>query len=239
MMKKVSMSILALSVACVAMAQNTIKVPEPEFRNSYIHLTSDSTFKKLPKESGEFKKHESKTSKFAKIASGVADIAGSVGVGAALGGSLSTAVGAMQTMGAVSSVASTAGTLDMLAGYNGMDIVFQGKESSYSIPSGSDIRIIYRAETNDIDPLDILRVVQFKKGKKDRRVQWMNLNSSLLGGDKERKNGYLPFDATKFGESSYLITIPAESLEEGEYGIVSPSMAEAAVIPIATFSIQK
>ena len=52
------------------------------------------------------------------------------------------------------------------------------------------------------------------------------------------KNGYLPFEASKFGESSYLITIPASALETGEYGIISPSMVESTVIPIATFSIQ-
>ncbi len=239
MMKKSSLLGLALSIALTASAQNSISVPEPEFKNSYIHLTSDSTFGKLPKESGQFKKHESKTSKFAKIASGIADVAGTVGVGAALGGNIGTAMGAIQTMSTASSVASAAGTLDLLAGYNGMDIVFEGKESGYTVPMGEDVRIIYRAESNDTDPMDFLRVVQFKKGKKDRRIQWMTVTPSLLGSAKERKNGYLPFEATKFGESSYLITIPASSLEEGEYGIVSPSMVDSTIIPIATFSITK
>lgn len=237
-MKRIALNILSLSIALTALAQNQITVAEPEFRNSYIHLTSDSTFSKLPKETAQFKKHESKTSKFAKLASGVASVAGSVGMGSALGGNIGAAVGAILTMSTASSVASAAGTLDMLAGYNGMDIVFDGKESEYSIPFGSDVRIIYKAESNETDPMDFLRVVQFKKGKKDRRIQWMTVTPSLLGSAKERKNGYLPFEAKKFGESSYLITIPAESLEVGEYGIVSPSMVESTVIPIATFSIK-
>ena len=88
-MKKIIFSYVALSLACTAMAQSTITVVEPEFQNSYIHLTSASTFVKQPKETAQFKNYESKTSKFAKIASGVADVAGAVGVGAAWGGSAS------------------------------------------------------------------------------------------------------------------------------------------------------
>lgn len=42
-------------------------VPEPEFINSQVHLTIDSTYQVLPKEHGQFKIHESKLSKLSKI----------------------------------------------------------------------------------------------------------------------------------------------------------------------------
>lgn len=239
-MKKMILSLVAFAVALSASAD--ITVGEPEFKNSYIHLTSDSTFKKLPKETAQFKKHESKFGKIAKVAGAAATAAGAVGVGvASVGGSVGAVVGGLQTMGAASSVAGVASSVDMLAGFEGMDLQFGGKESSYAIPAGENVRIIYRAESNETDPMDFLRVVQFKQGKKDRKIRWMNFNSALLGGEEERKNGYLPFEATKFGETSYLITIPAECLEEGEYGIVSPGMGivDAVYMPVATFSIKK
>lgn len=239
-MKKLIIAFVALTLGMSVSAQNTVKVAEPEFINSFIYLTSDSTYAKLPKETAEFKKHESKLSKFSKIAGAAADVVGSVGFGvAAAGGSVGTLVGGLQTMSTAASVSSVAYSVDMLAGYEGMDIVFNGNQSSYTIPHGKDITIIYRADNNDTDPMDFLRVVQFKKGKKDRKIKWMTLSSSVLGGDDERKNGYLPFDAHKFGETSYIITIPASTIEEGEYGIVSPALVDATVIPIATFSVKK
>lgn len=238
--KRFFLAFATVALSGSAVAQNTVTVPEPEFVNSYVYLTSDSTFSKLPKETAEFKKHESGMSKFAKIAGGVADVAGSVGFGVAMaGGSVGAVMGGIQTMSTAAGVSNIAYSVDNLAGFNGMDIVFDGKESAYTIPQGNDVRIIYRAENNNTDPMDFLRVVQFKKGKKDRKVQWKVFSSSLLGTEKERKNGYLPFDATKYGESSYLITIPASALKEGEYGIISPSMVEATIIPIATFGISK
>ncbi|MCM1489895.1 MAG: hypothetical protein NC095_03605 [Muribaculum sp.] len=236
-MKKIFVSLTAVAVAFAAMAD--LKVGEPEFVNSYIHLTSDSTFNKLPKETGSFKKHESKFGKIAKVAGSVADVAGTAAVGAAWGGSVKGTLTGLQAMNAASGVANTASSLNLLAGYEGMDIVFDGGESSYGIKMGENVRIIYRAESNDTDPADFLRVVQFKKGKKDRKIRWMNLSYSLLGGEKERKNGYVPFEATKFGETSYLITIPAEYLQEGEYGIVSPALVDATALPIATFKVEK
>lgn len=236
-MKKTLIGLIAATLSMSAMAEVT--VGEPEFVNSYIHLTSDSTFKKLPKETGSFQKHESKFGKIAKVAGTVADVAGTAAVGAAWGGSVKGAVTGIQAMGAASSVASAAGSLNLHAGFEGMDIVFDGAESSYGVKMGENVRIIYRGESNETDPSDFLRVVQFKKGKKDRKIRWMNLSYSLLGGEKERKNGYLPFEATKFGETSYLITIPAEYLQEGEYGIVSPTLVDATVLPIATFKVMK
>lgn len=232
-----------VTALCTISAGAQVRVPEPEFKNSYVHLTTDSTFKKLPKETAQFKKHESRGSKWAKIAGSAASVAGSVGAGVALGsahaGSINGVVGGIQAMNAASGVASAAGTLDLLTGFEGMDLVFEGKESVYAVPSGQDVRIVYRAESNDTDPMDFLRVVQLKPNKKERRIQWKNYSSSLLGREEQRKGGYLNFDAAKYGETSYLITIPAETLEAGEYAIVSPALVDATVLPVATFSVQK
>ncbi|MDE6285112.1 MAG: hypothetical protein K2M17_05140, partial [Bacilli bacterium] len=111
-------------------------------------------------------------------------------------------------------------------------------QSSFVIKSGEPVRVIFKEENNNIDPLDLVRVVKFKKSKKERRIQWLNISSSLLGMEKAEKNGYLKFDGCKYGDSSYLLTIPAEELDKGEYGIIMGSGAESTVIPIVTFSVQ-
>lgn len=240
-MKNLLLTSVLASCFSMGMFAQTITVPEPEFVHRYYHLTSDSTFNTLPKEHGEFKKHESKFSKLAKIGGKIADAAGSIGLGVAgigaSAGSIGTVVGGIQAANAAGGVASAVGTLDILGGMSGMDIVFPNKQSSYSIPSGQPVRIIVREQDNQQDPLDIMRIVKFKKGKKDRKIQWMVLSSSVLGSEEASKNGYLAFDGEKYGDSSYLITVPTQNLEPGEYGIIIGNAVQATVIPVATFRV--
>lgn len=231
--------LIAIILAFSSSAYAEIKVEEPEFLNSYVHLTSDSTYNKLPKETAQFKKHESKASKWAKIGGAAASVAGAAGLGvASASGSVGGLVGGLRTMGAASSVESIVGTIGSLNGFEGMDLVFPGVKSPYVVRANEDVRIILKVESNETDPMDFLRVCQLKTGKKDRKIRWMNYSPTLLGGEEERDNGYLAFDAKKYGKSSYLLIIPADQLEEGEYAIVSPSLVDAVVLPVATFSVK-
>lgn len=237
-MKKILFSAVCAMFAISMMAQ-TISVAEPEFVHSYIHVTSDTTFLALPKEHGEFRKHESGLSKFARIGGAVADVAGTVGIGmTGLGTSVGTVMTGVKTVETAMTVSSAVGTLDMLAGMEGMDIVFDGKESPYVVGNNAPMNIIVREADNSTDPYEVMRVVKFKAGKKDRKIRWMNIRTSLLGDKKSTKNGYLSFEARKYGESSYLITIPSEQLEKGEYGIIIGNAATATVIPVATFCVR-
>ena len=135
-------------------------------------------------------------------------------------------------------ITSAAGTLDALTGFVGMDIVFKGQSSSYTTDANKDMQILFRNDSNEIDPQDIIRVVKFNVNKKERRIQWKNFTTSMLGTEDATKNGYLSFSAKKYGDSSYLITIPAAQLEKGEYGIIVSSAGVSTIIPIATFSIK-
>lgn len=72
-MKKILFLIAACALFSNAHAQRVV-APEPEFINSYYVLTSDSTYDVLPKESGKVEKHQSKFSKFSKIAGAVSDL---------------------------------------------------------------------------------------------------------------------------------------------------------------------
>ena len=122
----------------------------------------------------------------------------------------------------------------------GMDIAFAGGKSAHSIKNdGKNIRLLIKAEKNDYDPMGIYRIVRFKASKKDRRIQWLTLLPAVLGSSDAQKKGYLSFSGHKYGNQSYLLTIPVSELEPGEYGIISMAVASAQEIPFGTFSITK
>ena len=90
--------LLSCALFSTAHAQKVV-VPEPEFINSYCVLTSDSTFDVLPKESGKVEKHQSKFSKFSKIASAASNLGLAGGLIGASTGSLSGLEGGLRVMG--------------------------------------------------------------------------------------------------------------------------------------------
>ncbi len=238
-MKKNFLSIAMMLTAVSASAQE-VKVAEPEFINSYCILTSDSTFATLPKESGTIGKHENKVKKWSKWIGGAADIVGAGGmIGAATAGSVGGVINGVRVMGGAAGVASAAGTVSGLAGSSGMDIIFKGGHSSYSVnANGNNVRLLIKGENNETDPMDSYRIVRFKESKKERRIQWIEFESALIGSDETKKAGYVQFEGHKYGEQSYLLTIPASELEKGEYGIFYMSIITATTIPVGTFSVK-
>lgn len=226
-----------LQAAVIGYAQVTVQ--EPEFINSYCILTSESTYDVLPKENGDIQKHQNKVSKFAKIAGAVSRIGGAAGMlGVATAGSVSGVMTGVRVMGTASSVGSVASAADVLAGAEGMDIVFDGGSSTYQVKTSGDIRLLIRGENNEADPMEMYRIVRFQKSKKDRRIQWMQFEPALLGSEKAQKAGYVTFEGHKYGEQSYLLTIPASEVKSGEYGIFYMSIISASVIPVGTFSVK-
>lgn len=216
-----------------------VTVAEPEFINSYCILTSDSTYATLPKESGTIGKHENKARKWGKLLGGAASVVGAGGIiGAATAGSASGIINGVRVAATASSVASAAGTVSGLAGSAGMDIVFNGGSSTYTIQGGQDVRLLIKGENNETDPMDCYRIVRFNTSKKERRIQWMEFGASLLGTDDTKKAGYVRFSGHKYGQQSYLLTIPASELEKGEYGVFFMSIISATAIPVGTFSVR-
>lgn len=238
-MKKLFFSIAAFALAASSNAQQ-VTAQEPEFINSYCVLTSDSTYDVLPKENGKVEKHQSKFSKFSKIAGAVSDLGLAGGLVGASTGSFSGLEAGVRVMGTAAGVGVAADAVNTLAGVEGMDIAFAGGRSSYAVKDASKgLRLLIKAEKNEVDPMGIYRIVRFKASKKDRRIQWMTFKPSLLGGSDAKKKGFLAFSGHKYGNQSYLLDIPASELEPGEYGIVYMSVASAQEIPVGTFSVTK
>ncbi len=238
-MKKLFFAIAMMQTAVSASAQE-VKVTEPEFINSYCILTSDSIFATLPKESGTIGKHQNKVSKWSKIIGGAADIVGAGGmIGAATAGSVGGVINGVRVMGGAAGVANAAGTVSGLAGSSGMDIIFKGGHSSYFFKAnGNNVRLLIKGENNETDPMDCYRIVRFKDSKKERRIQWIEFEPALIGSDETKKAGYVQFEGHKYGNQSYLLTIPASEMEKGEYGIFYMSIITATTIPVGTFSVK-
>ena len=213
-MKKNLISMVMMLTAVSASAQE-VKVAEPEFINSYCILTSDSTFATLPKESGVIGKHENKVKKWSKWIGGAADIVGAGGmIGAATAGSVGGVINGVRVMGGAAGVANAAGTVSGLAGSSGMDIIFKGGHSSYSFKAdGNNVRLLIKGENNETE-------------------------SALIGSDETKKAGYVQFEGHKYGNQSYLLSIPASEMEKGEYGIFYMSIITATTIPVGTFSVK-
>ena len=236
-MKKYYFSLVLLAITASASSQVT--VTEPEFINSYYILTSDSTYAILPKESGNIQKHQNKVSKFAKIAGVASHIGGMAGAfGAVTAGSMSGIKTGAQVMRTASSVGTVANAADVLAGVEGMDIVFDGGKSAYEVKTKGDIKLLIKGENNDTDPMELYRIVRFVKNKKDRRIQWMQFEPALIGSEKAKKAGYVSFTGHKYGEQSYLLTIPDSEVEKGEYGVFYMNIITATIIPVGTFSVK-
>lgn len=236
-MKKTILSLAMLLATSSVFAQVT--VPEPEFINTYCILTSDATYDKLPKESGTLGEHKNKAKKWGKVLGGAASVIGAGGmIGAATAGSVSGVINGVRVASAAGSVASAAGTVSGLAGSSGMDVIFKGGHSSYVVEGGQDVRLLIKGEKNDTDPMDTYRIVRFNTSKKERRIQWIEFESSLLGSAETKKAGYVDFTGHKYGEQSYLLTIPGSELEKGEYGIFYMSIVTATSIPVGTFSVK-
>lgn len=230
-------ALCAAFLACGMQARD-FRGSEPDFINSYCILTSDSTYKQLPKESGTIKKHENKVSKWSKLASIASDAA--VGAGAIVGataGSAGSAIAGLRTMGTAAGVGSIADAAGALAGANGMDIVFEGKNSPYIHKKGEPISILVKYESNDYDPTDIYRIARLDSKKNERRIQWLEFNSSLLGTKETTDKGYIYFAGRKFGEQSYILELP-EDIKPGDYGIFYLGVEAATAIPVATFCIK-
>lgn len=239
-MRTITTIAVTLLLSVCATAQ--VKVSEPEFINSYCILTSDSTYDVLPKENGTLGKHENKAK---SVLGKIGKVANVVSAGGALGamvgvntGNINGALTGIKAAGTASSISSMASSVSALAGSAGMDVIFQGKSSSYTLFTEGDISLIVKGENNEQDPMGIYRIVRFNTTKKERRIQWMEFEPSVLGSAEAKKGGYISFSGHKYGEQSYLLTIPASEVESGEYGIFYMSIITATAIPVGTFSVK-
>lgn len=107
--------------------------------------------------------------------------------------------------------------------------VLEGSTSSAKIGKAEELFIIVRGDNNSYSPSSYIRIFKFDESGKRRMAEIAKLGT--FTGHSENNQDYIPFQATKYGESSYLIKV--KNIEAGEYGV----KIESDTNMISTFSV--
>lgn len=86
--------------------------------------------------------------------------------------------------------------------------------SSTQIDSRDPIYLVVRCKDNDIDPSTFIQIVKFEEKKRERKAELAKQN--WLGNVTEGDMTYVPYDADRYGKSSYILKIQPI---EGEFGV--------------------
>lgn len=171
-MKTILLISTLISFASSILAQDNIKITEPEFAGNIVYV-NDSIGKGL--------RLEQQTASTKSSANAAAYIPGA----------------------------------RMVAGKATSKNVINGCCSPVQIDQKTNVRFIVKVKDNTIDPTTIINIFKLKQEKNKRTVELASTNT--WGTTKSGEIEFISFYGTKYGESSYLIEIPA--LESGEYAM--------------------
>lgn len=97
------------------------------------------------------------------------------------------------------------------------------------------IQLIIRARDNESDPLSIIRIFAFQAKKKERRA--VIASSATFSGTEMNNLDLQSFTADRFGEKSYILTLPA--CPPGEYGVIidEPNTVSEKNVIVSSFGV--
>lgn len=109
-----------------------------------------------------------------------------------------------------------------------------GEKSPIRVKAGK-LKMIVRSSDNQSDPMSIISLFQFEVKKGKRKV--MTSTVGTFTGAKSGNTTSVYFSAKKYGESSYILTIP--SIEPGEYGftVANPNNKDEKTIVVSAFGV--
>ena len=90
----------------------------------------------------------------------------------------------------------------------------KGNASPVQFDPTKPIILIVRCKDNETDPSSIIQIVEFERGRKERRTELSMQN--WLGNTSEGNMKLIPFEADSYGSHSYIITLPPIY---GEFGV--------------------
>lgn len=113
-------------------------------------------------------------------------------------------------------------------------VVIDGSTAGVRFDGGEPFELIVRAKDNKADPMSIVRVFRMKATKKNRSAVIAAVGSFTVSTNTME---YLPFSASKYGESSYRLTF--DTRPTGEYGIIvsNPNNVDEKLVIVSTFAI--
>ena len=113
-------------------------------------------------------------------------------------------------------------------------VVIDGGSAGVRMDGSQPIELIVRAKDNKADPMSIVRVFRMKATPKNRSavisaVGTFNVQTNTLE--------FLPFEAKKYGESSYRLSF--DKRPTGEYGVIvsNPNNVDEKQVIVSTFAI--
>lgn len=109
--------------------------------------------------------------------------------------------------------------------------VVKGKSSACVLQAQPTLHFVYRAESNSINPKDVIQLVRFTHSKDGNRV--MPIVSATTFSSTSNEVVYLDFVAKKYGKSSYLVSVT--DLPPGEYGF---SLGKESTYTVHMFTVQ-
>ena len=113
-------------------------------------------------------------------------------------------------------------------------VVIDGSTAGVRFDGGEPFELVVRAKDNKADPMSIVRVFRMKATKKNRSAVIAAVGSFTVSSNTME---YLPFSATKYGESSYRLTF--DTRPTGEYGVIisNPNNVDEKLVIVSTFAI--
>lgn len=129
-----------------------------------------------------------------------------------------------------------AGALIIGIGKAKTKMIVESPAAAVRLNGDDEITFIVKAVDNATDPISIINVFRFETNKKRRLAEVAS--ASTFGSVKSGKLERLRFDARKYGESSYLLTL--RDKPAGEFGITvsNPNHVDEKQMIVSTFAIE-
>lgn len=109
--------------------------------------------------------------------------------------------------------------------------IVKGKTSTCVLAAQPVLYFVYRAESNSINPKDVIQLVRFSPSKDGNRV--MPIVSASTFSSTSNEVVSLDFVAKKYGQSSYLVSVT--DLAPGEYGF---SLGKESTYTVHLFTVR-
>jgi hypothetical protein len=122
------------------------------------------------------------------------------------------------SMGTKASGSSYVPIVGVFSGKSTVKNYVKGASSPVQIDKKVKIQFIVKVADNSVDPVSVINIFRLNPEKDTRTIE---VGSAKFASGAKTDIKFLPFDATKYGQNSYLITL--ENLEAGEYAMTLAS----------------
>lgn len=119
-------------------------------------------------------------------------------------------------------------------GNTNQKISIKGGRSTTQIPLGKPVYLVVKCKDNDSDPQSFIQVMKLEEKKKERKAELAKVN--WIGNVSENNMSFVPFQAKRYGKTSYLLKIEPQ---DGEYGVrvLNPNERDEKVLMFYCFGI--